>query len=153
MIETLGAQLINPRVGSRTLFLSRGTSMRVRRFLAMQTQPTHTQRIVDGATPGRVDGPCATSGAAALDASRNRTSRQQTARHSTSAQGRHRRAHHWICQRTPARHYRRHSQGTERHRDAIAAEVLNMVRAGELIKGPDSHTLSERVTSAAHPSR
>src|ERR1700727_541964 len=38
MIETPGPSSFDPRVGSPALFLSRGTSMRVRRFSSMHTQ-------------------------------------------------------------------------------------------------------------------
>ena len=38
-------------------------------------------------------------------------------------------------------------------RGTIAAEVSNMAKAGELNKGREPHTLSERVTSAMHPPR
>jgi capsid protein len=34
------------------------------------------------------------------------------------------------------------AKGLNADRDTIAAEVAHMVRAGELTKGPDSHTLS-----------
>jgi hypothetical protein len=34
------------------------------------------------------------------------------------------------------------AKGLNADRDTIAAEVSNMVRSGELTKGPDPHTLS-----------
>jgi hypothetical protein len=142
MIETPGAQLINPRVGSRTLFLSRDTSMRVRRFLAMQTQPTHTQRIVDGAPP-------ADSTLPAPPVVPQRSTRRATARRASKRRATARQHKDDIDGRIIG-YVKEHPHGTtgdmakglNANRDTIAAEVSNMVRTGGLTKGPDPHTLS-----------
>jgi capsid protein len=137
MIETPGAWLIDPRVGSRTLFLSRGTSMRVRRFSAMQTPPT-----VDGKVSPQPTSPVP----AAVP---QRSSRRATARRASSRRAAARRHKDDIDGRIIG-FVKEHPQGTtgdmakglNADRDTIAAEVSNMVRSGELTKGPDTHTLS-----------
>ena len=138
MIETPGAQLINPRVGSRTLFLSRGTSMRVRRFSAMQTPPT-----VDGASPPE---PTPHTPAVVVP---QRSTRRATARRASDRRATARQYKDDIDGRIIG-YVKEHPQGTtgdmakglNADRDTIAAEVSNMVRSGELTKGPDPHTLS-----------
>jgi len=111
--------------------------MRVRRFSAMQT-PTD----VDGAPP-------ADAALVAPPVVPQRSTRRATARRASD-------------RRATARQYKddidgrilgfvkEHPQGTtgdmakglNANRDTIAAEVSNMVRSGELSKGPGPHTLS-----------
>jgi hypothetical protein len=137
MIETPGAWLLNPRVGSRTLFLSRGTSMRVRRFSAMQTPSA-----VDGAPP-------ADSTLVAPPVVPQRSTRRATARRASDRRATARRHKDDIDGRIIG-YVKEHPQSTtgamakglNADRGTIAAEVSNMVRAGELTKGPEPHTLS-----------
>src|ERR1039458_1804317 len=143
MIETPGAQLINPRV-------------RVSNPLPLARHLHEGQEVLSNAdsidrgrsTPGRLGARCAASGAATLDTPRNRTSRERPSGRSTSAQGRHRRAHHWICQGAPAGHYRRYGQGTERRPRHDRRRGLAHGESRRAHQGARAaHTLSERVSS------
>jgi hypothetical protein len=136
MIETPRAQLTDPRVGSRTLFLSRVTSMRVRRFLAMQTPPVVDKALAPDST---LAPPVVPQRSTRRATARRASDRRATAReHKDDIDGR------------IIGYVKEHPQGTtgdmakglNADRGTIAAEVSNMVRAGELTKGPEPHTLS-----------
>jgi capsid protein len=110
--------------------------MRVRRFSAMQTPP-----IVDGAlSPDSTLAPPVVS---------QRSTRRATARRASDRRATARQHKDDIDGRIIG-YVKEHPQGTtgemakglNADRDTIAAEVSNLVRAGELTKGPDPHTLS-----------
>jgi capsid protein len=109
--------------------------MRVRRFSAMQTPPT-----VDGAAPAEPHTPAVVP---------QRSTRRATARRASSRRATARQHKDDIDGRIIG-YVKEHPQGTtgemakglNADRDTIAAEVSNMVRSGELTKGPDPHTLS-----------
>jgi capsid protein len=110
--------------------------MRVRRFSAMQTPP-----IVDGAlSPDSTLAPPVVS---------QRSTRRATARRASDRRAAAREHKDDIDGRIIG-YVKEHPQGTtgdmakglNADRGTIAAEVSNMVRAGELTKGPDPHTLS-----------
>jgi capsid protein len=121
--------------GSPTLFLSRDTSMRVRRFSAMQT-PT-------------VDGALSPDSTLAPPVVPQRSTRRATARRASDRRATARQHKDDIDGRIIG-YVKEHPQGTtgdmakglNADRGTIAAEVSNMVRAGELTKGPEPHTLS-----------
>jgi hypothetical protein len=111
--------------------------MRVRRFSAMQTPPT-----VDGASP-----PEPTPHTPAVIP--QRSTRRATARRASDRRATARQRKDDIDGRIIG-YVKEHPQSTtgdmakglNANRDTIAAEVSHMVRAGELTKGPDPHTLS-----------
>jgi capsid protein len=111
--------------------------MRVRRFSAMQTPPT-----VDGASP-----PEPTPHTPAVVP--QRSTRRATARRASDRRATAREHKDDIDGRIIG-YVKEHPQGTtgdmakglNADRGTIAAEVSHMVRAGELTKGPEPHTLS-----------
>jgi capsid protein len=113
--------------------------MRVRRFSTMQTPST-----VDGAPPA--DSALVTPPVVPQRSTRRATARRASDRRATARQ------HKDDIDGRIIEYVKEHPQGTtgdmakglNADRGTIAAEVSNMVRAGELTKGPDLHTLSAR---------
>jgi hypothetical protein len=111
--------------------------MRVRRFSAMQTPP-----VVGGATPA--DSVLVAPPVVPLRSTRRATARRASDRRATARQ------HKDDIDGRIIGYVKEHPQGTtgdmakglNADRGTIAAEVSNMVRAGELTKGPEPHTLS-----------
>jgi hypothetical protein len=107
--------------------------MRVRRFSAMQTQSTPPPGSTLG-TPAVVPQRSTRRATACRASNRRATARQ----HKDDIDGR------------IFADVKEHPQSTtgdmakrlNANRDTIAAEISHMVRAGDLTKGPDSHTLS-----------
>lgn len=116
--------------------------MRVRRLLVMQTQPIQTQRIVDGASPA--DSELVVPPVAPQRSTRRATARRASDRRATARQ------HKDDIEGRIIGYVKEHPHGTtgdmakglNADRGTIAAEVSNMVRSGELTKGPEPHTLS-----------
>jgi hypothetical protein len=110
--------------------------MRVRRFSAMQTPPT-------------VDGALSPDSTLAPPVVPQRSTRRATARRASDRRATAREHKDDIDGRIIG-YVKEHPQGTtgdmakglNADRGTIAAEVSHMVRAGELTKGPDPHTLS-----------
>ena len=136
MIETHGAWPIDPRARFRTLFLARGTSMRVRRFSAMQTPPTEDVALPPDPAP--VTPPVVPQRSTRRATARRASDRRATARqHKDDIDGRI----IGYVKEHPHSTNGDMAKGLNANRDTIAAEVSHMVRAGELTKEPDSHTL------------
>ena len=135
MIETPRAQLNDPRVGSRTLFLSRGIH-EGQEVLSMQTPPVVDEAVSPDST---LVPPVVPQRSTRRATARRASDRRATAReHKDDIDGR------------IIGYVKEHPQGTtgdmakglNADRDTIAAEVSHMVRSGELTKGPEPHTLS-----------
>jgi hypothetical protein len=111
--------------------------MRVRRFSAMQTPPT-----VDGVSPPELTPHAPT-------VVPQRSTRRATARRASDRRATAREYKDDIDGRIIG-YVKEHPHGTtgdmakglNADRDTIAAEVSNLVRSGELSKGPEPHTLS-----------
>ena len=133
MIETPGAQLINPRVRvSNPLPLARHLH-EGQEVSAMQIQST---------LPG--ESTVATAPVVPQRSTRRASARRASSRRATARQ------HKDDIDGRIIGYVKEHPQGTtgdmakglNADRGTIAAEVSNMVRAGELTKGPEPHTLS-----------
>jgi hypothetical protein len=119
--------------------------MRVRRFSAMQTPP-----IVDGAlSPDSTLVAPPVVSPVVSPVVPQRSTRRATARRASDRRATARQHKNDIDGRIIG-YVKEHPEGTtgdmakglNADRGTIAAEVSNMVRAGELTKGPDPHTLS-----------
>lgn len=108
----------------------------------MQTQPTQTQPTVDAAPPPEstlVTAPVVPQRSTRRATSRRASSRRATAReHKDDIDGRIL----GYVKEHPHGTTGEMAKGLNADRGTIAAEVSNMVRAGELTKGPEPHTLS-----------
>jgi hypothetical protein len=111
--------------------------MRVRRFSAMHTPPTVDGAVSSEPTPH-------TTSAVPQRSTRRATARRASDRRATA------REHKDDIDERIIGFVKEHPQGTtgdmakglNADRGTIAAEVSNMVRSGELTKGPEPHTLS-----------
>ena len=108
----------------------------------MQTQPMQTQRIVDGASPA--DLALVVPPVVPQRSTRRATARRASDRRATARQ------HKEDIDGRIIEYVKEHPHGTtgdmakglNADRGTIGAEVSNMVRSGELTKGPEPHTLS-----------